>query len=94
VYRRTPERAIFRDQQIVRRRSHGIDVGGNHRVCVRPLRAGWKPLRHVDAGVLDIAYYEAGPADGPVVMLMHAFPYDVHVLRGRCASARRARLAA
>jgi pimeloyl-ACP methyl ester carboxylesterase len=35
-------------------------------------------LRRVDAGVLDIAYYEAGPADGPVVMLMHGFPYDIH----------------
>jgi len=35
-------------------------------------------LRHVDAGVLDVAYYEAGPADGPVVMLMHGFPYDIH----------------
>jgi pimeloyl-ACP methyl ester carboxylesterase len=35
-------------------------------------------LRHVDAGVLDIAYYEAGPADGPVVMLLHGFPYDIH----------------
>jgi pimeloyl-ACP methyl ester carboxylesterase len=32
----------------------------------------------VDAGVLNIAYYEAGPADGPVVMLMHGFPYDIH----------------
>jgi pimeloyl-ACP methyl ester carboxylesterase len=37
-----------------------------------------EPLRHVDAGVLDIAYYEEGPADGPVVMLMHGFPYDIH----------------
>ena len=36
------------------------------------------PLRHVEAGVLDIAYYEAGPADGPVVMLLHGFPYDIH----------------
>jgi pimeloyl-ACP methyl ester carboxylesterase len=36
------------------------------------------PLRHVDAGVLNIAYYEAGPADGPAVMLMHGFPYDIH----------------
>ncbi|WP_461335414.1 alpha/beta fold hydrolase [Bradyrhizobium embrapense] len=35
-------------------------------------------MRHVDAGVLDIAYYEAGPADGPAVMLMHGFPYDIH----------------
>ena len=37
-----------------------------------------EPLRHLDAGVLDIAYYEAGPTDGPVVMLMHGFPYDIH----------------
>lgn len=37
-----------------------------------------EPLRSIDAGVLKIAYYEAGPADGPVVMLMHGFPYDIH----------------
>lgn len=37
-----------------------------------------EPLRSIDAGVLKTAYYEAGPADGPVVMLMHGFPYDIH----------------
>jgi pimeloyl-ACP methyl ester carboxylesterase len=37
-----------------------------------------EPLRQVDAGVINIAYHEAGPADGPAVMLMHGFPYDVH----------------
>jgi pimeloyl-ACP methyl ester carboxylesterase len=37
-----------------------------------------EPLRQVDAGVLDIAYYEAGPAGGPAVMLLHGFPYDIH----------------
>ena len=37
-----------------------------------------EPLRQVDAGVLNIAYYEAGPADGPAVLLMHGFPYDIH----------------
>jgi pimeloyl-ACP methyl ester carboxylesterase len=37
-----------------------------------------EPLRNVDAGVLNIAYYEAGPADGPTVLLMHGFPYDIH----------------
>jgi pimeloyl-ACP methyl ester carboxylesterase len=37
-----------------------------------------EPLRHVEAGVLNIAYYETGPADGPVVMLLHGFPYDIH----------------
>lgn len=37
-----------------------------------------EPLRLVDAGVLSIAYYEEGPADGPVVVLLHGFPYDIH----------------
>jgi pimeloyl-ACP methyl ester carboxylesterase len=37
-----------------------------------------EPLRSVDAGVLNISCYEEGPADGPVVILLHGFPYDVH----------------
>ncbi|RIX75853.1 alpha/beta fold hydrolase [Acidovorax cavernicola] len=37
-----------------------------------------EPLRKIEAGVLEIAYYEAGPADGPPVLLMHGFPYDIH----------------
>jgi len=37
-----------------------------------------EPLHPIDAGVLNIVYYEAGPADGLAVMLMHGFPYDIH----------------
>src|SRR5579863_2707948 len=37
-----------------------------------------EPLLSVEAGVLDIAYYEEGPADGPVAILLHGFPYDIH----------------
>jgi pimeloyl-ACP methyl ester carboxylesterase len=35
-------------------------------------------LKQIDAGVLNIGYAEAGPADGPVVMLLHGWPYDIH----------------
>ena len=37
-----------------------------------------QPLQHIRAGVLDVAYYTCGPADGPPVFLMHGFPYDIH----------------
>ncbi|HTO61388.1 MAG TPA: alpha/beta hydrolase [Bradyrhizobium sp.] len=43
-----------------------------------PSKRRLEPLRHVDAGVLNIAYYEAGPAAGPAVVLLHGFPYDIH----------------
>lgn len=36
------------------------------------------PLRRIKAGPLDVAYAEAGPADGPPVLLFHGWPYDIH----------------
>jgi pimeloyl-ACP methyl ester carboxylesterase len=36
------------------------------------------PLKQIDAGVLNIGYAEAGPANGPVVILLHGWPYDIY----------------
>jgi pimeloyl-ACP methyl ester carboxylesterase len=35
-------------------------------------------LKHIDAGVLNVGYAEAGPSGGPVVILLHGWPYDIY----------------
>jgi pimeloyl-ACP methyl ester carboxylesterase len=35
-------------------------------------------LRQINAGALNVGYAEAGPSDGPVVFLLHGWPYDIH----------------
>jgi pimeloyl-ACP methyl ester carboxylesterase len=40
-----------------------------------------EPLQNVRAGILEVAYYQAGPADGDPVLL-HGFPYDIHSYEG------------
>ena len=39
---------------------------------------GFGTLHQVDAGVLNVGYAEAGPADGPAALLLHGWPYDIH----------------
>lgn len=47
-----------------------------------PIKAGanvsFGPLKSVNAGLLNIAYAEAGPADGSPVILLHGWPYDIY----------------
>ncbi len=40
--------------------------------------SSFAPLRQTDAGLLSVGYAQTGPADGPAVLLLHGWPYDIH----------------
>jgi pimeloyl-ACP methyl ester carboxylesterase len=47
-----------------------------------PIKAGtntsFASLKKIDAGLLNVAYAEAGPSDGRPVVLLHGWPYDIY----------------
>ncbi len=38
----------------------------------------FSPLKQLNAGLLNVGYAEAGPANGPTVILLHGWPYDIY----------------
>jgi pimeloyl-ACP methyl ester carboxylesterase len=59
--------------------AHTSEVGP---ALVPPTKPGtgtsFGPLEQIDAGVLNIGYAAAGPRGGPVAILLHGWPYDIH----------------
>jgi pimeloyl-ACP methyl ester carboxylesterase len=63
-------------------RSLGASSTKVHSAAAPAANAGshtsFAPLKQIDAGVLNVSYAEAGPADGKPVILLHGWPYDIH----------------
>ena len=56
--------------------------GKSKQVELRKTKPGthtsFAPLKQIDAGALNVGCAEAGPADGPVAILLHGWPYDIY----------------
>jgi hypothetical protein len=69
-----PQFGMFRSVEAQSRKAEPADVP--------PIKPGtntsFGSLKQIDASVLNIGYAEAGPTDGPVVLLLHGWPYDIH----------------
>src|SRR5882757_9700324 len=65
---------MFRSAEAQARKAEPLDVP-----AIKPgTNTSFGALKQIDAGVLNVGYAEAGPANGPAVMLLHGWPYDIH----------------
>lgn len=72
------------DTYLRRRRSRRLHVAAQRvanvavtQAAQTQQRAATPSVTRINAGVLDVGYYELGPKDGPPALLLHGFPYSI-----------------
>jgi pimeloyl-ACP methyl ester carboxylesterase len=57
----------------------GMRGSARAQATIKPgTNVSFAPLKQIEAGALNVGYAEAGPADGPAVLLLHGWPYDIY----------------
>ncbi len=60
-------------------RAESAGAGATALPSIKPgANSSFGALKQIDAGLLNVGYAEAGPSQGPTVLLLHGWPYDVH----------------
>jgi hypothetical protein len=81
----TPEIIDYRRRQVIGATAIslaavelGINLPARAAAAAQTTQNSFGPLKQIEAGVLSVGYAELGPADGPPVILLHGWPYDIH----------------
>ncbi len=65
---------------VSRRSARAQTVDSNAKQSTKQIAANtsFRSLKQIEAGALNVGYAEDGPAGGPVVILLHGWPYDIY----------------